>query len=396
MTRFAKTRFTKSDRRQFLAAGLVAAVALGLPRRGFTAPAPLRLLVLGGTGFLGPKFVEAAIAQGHTLTLFNRGKTNPQLFPEIEKLRGDRRNDLKSLEGREWDVVLDNSGYFPGDVKRSAELLAPKVEHYVFVSSISAYAKLDTPGMDESAPLATTDGPDATEITGENYGALKALCEQAAQRALPGRTTVIRPGLIVGPGDNSDRFTYWPVRVARGGEILCPGSADDPTQFIDVRDLAAFVLLVIEHRNMGVFNADAASGKLTMGGLLAACQEAAPKDIGAIQCVRAPCPQPDLHPSTLTWVPAAFLATQNVSPWGDMPAWIPAQGDEAGFGRLSTTKAQAAGLTYRPLQVTVSDTLAWWNTLPKGRRAKLRAGISVEREAEVLTAWRKSQSDAQG
>jgi 2'-hydroxyisoflavone reductase len=326
--------------------------------------------------------------------LFNRGKTNSHLFPGVEKLRGDRRGDLTALEGREWDVVLDNSGYFPADVTRSASLLAPHVKQYIFVSSISAYARMDTPGMNEDAPLATTDDADATQITGANYGGLKALCEQAAEAAMPGRTTIIRPGLIVGPGDHTDRFTYWPVRVARGGEVLCPGSADDPTQFIDVRDLVAFELKMAEEHQFRTFTADAHEDRIRMGGLLQACQQAAPKAVGAIQCVRAPCPQPDLHPSTLTWVPAEFLEQQGVAPWGDMPVWLPAPGDSGGFGRLSTARARAAGLSYRTLQDTVGDTLAWWNAQPDERREKLRAGISPEREAAVLAAWKQHNSAA--
>jgi len=235
--------------------------------------------------------------------------------------------------------------------------------------------------------VSTMANPEAaTEITGENYGPLKALSEQAAEQALPERTTVIRPGLIVGPGDNTDRFTYWPARAARGGEILGPGSASDPTQFIDVRDLAEFILHTIETRNVGVFNADAAPGTLTMGSLLTASQVAG-HNANDIQCIRAPCPQPPEASSTVTWVPADFLEAQKVSAWQDMPVWIPPTGEYAGFGRRSTAKAQAAGLKYRPLQATVDDTLAYWLSLPEERRAKPKAGLSSARETEVLKAW---------
>lgn len=391
-----------NKRREFLVSSIAAATWLALPacarpetRNGSAdgTRRPLQILVLGGTGFLGPHFVEAARAKGHVLTLFNRGKSNPtrfsgEEFKDIEQLQGDRKSDLSALEGdRRWDAVLDTSAYFPADVTRSAQLLAKRVDQYVIISSISVYADNSTPGADETAAVATIPDPgSAKEITGENYGALKALSEQAAQQELPGRTTVIRPGLIVGPGDHTDRFTHWPARAARGGEILAPGSPADPTQFIDVRDLAAFLLHAIETRTVGTFNADAAPGALSMGALLAACQLAG-TNANDVQCVRAPCPQPPEASSTVTWVPADFLEAHNVSAWQDMPAWIPAVGEYAGFGRRSTAKAQAAGLKYRPLQETVDDTLQWWLGLPEARRANPKAGIAPAREIEVLKAW---------
>jgi 2'-hydroxyisoflavone reductase len=387
------------DRRSFIAAGLGAAT-LALPACARNAAGvdsakpgkPLRILVLGGTGFLGPHFVEAARAKGHALTLFNRGKSNPtrfsgEEFKDIEQLRGDRKSDMTALEGeRRWDAVLDTSAYIPADVTRSAKLLAPRVGQYLIVSTISVYAKIDTPGQDETAPLAQLTDPTVTEITGETYGGLKALCEQAAEAEMPGRVTVVRPGLIVGPGDNSDRFTYWPARADRGGEILAPGSAQDPTQFIDVRDLAEFLLLTLEQRHIGIYNADAREGAITMGGLLTACQ-AVSKRMNTIYCVRAPCPQPPGHDSTLTWVPADFLEAQKVSAWQDMPVWMPATGNDAGFGRVSTQRARAIGLRYRPLETTIADTLAYWRELPEERRAKPKAGLTPAREAEVLAAW---------
>jgi 2'-hydroxyisoflavone reductase len=369
-----------TTRRDFIVSAAAAAGFFALPasaRRGAARKPgqPLQILVLGGTGFLGPHFVEAARTKGHKLTLFNRGKTNPTRFSgdefkDIEQLHGDRKADMRALQGkRRWDAVLDTSAYIPADVTRSTRLLAKRVDQYLLVSTISVYAKMDTPGQDESAPLATLADPDVTEVTGETYGGLKALCERAAEKEMPGRVTVVRPGLIVGPGDNTDRFTYWPARADRGGEILAPGSAVDPTQFIDVRDLAAFLLHLLEQQSYGTFNADAPAGKLTMGELLAASQRAA----GAA--------------STVTWVPADFLEAQKINAWQDMPVWIPPQGEYAGFGRLDTRKAQAAGLKYRPLDTTVADTLAYWRTLPADRRAKPRAGLSPQREAEVLKQW---------
>lgn len=357
------------SRRQFLNhAAILATAAPFSSARARTASA-LKLLILGGTGFLGPHIVEAATRRGHTMTLFNRGKTHPGLFPDLEKLHGDRKSDMSALEKRKWDAVIDTSAYIPGDVTRSATLLAPNVGQYLLISTVSVYAKIDKPGMDESAPLATTTEPDAQKVTPENYGALKALCEKAAQDAAPGKITVIRPGLIVGPGDPTDRFTYWPVRVARGGEVLAPGTPADPTQFIDARDLAEFIVLCLEKRTLGTFNADAQAGSITMGRLLDTCKQVAKSD------------------AAFTWVDAKFLEQQKIGPWSDLPAWIPADGDDAGFGRVSAAKAHAAGLRYRPLDATVRDTLAWFRREPAEHQAKLKSGLTAEREAAALAAW---------
>ncbi|MGO4262566.1 NAD-dependent epimerase/dehydratase family protein [Lysobacter sp. TAB13] len=364
------------NRRDFLAAGAASAGLLAMPSfaRTIAKPTPRKILVMGGTGFLGPHFVEIARKHGHALTLFNRGKTNPDKFSgeeyhDIEQLHGDRKTDMKALEGdRQWDAVLDTSAYIPADVTRSGKLLAARVKQYVLVSTISVYAKNDVPA-DETSPVATLADPNVTEVSNDTYGGLKAQCEKAAEQELRGRTTVVRPGLIVGPGDNSDRFTYWPARADRGGEILAPGSEQGPTQFIDVRDLAAFLLTTIERGHVGIYNADGAPGALTMGAVLRESQRASGKK------------------SSVTWVPADFLEEQKVQAWSDMPAWIPARGEYAGFGRTSVSKAKAAGLSYRPLRETARDTLAWWRTLPEERRAKLKAGLKPEREAEVLKAW---------
>jgi 2'-hydroxyisoflavone reductase len=353
------------------AAGLPLAAGAAPGERGGKAAAPRRILILGGTGFLGPALVEAARARGHALTLFNRGKTRPHLFPEVERLQGDRDGKLDALKGRRWDAVIDNSGYVPRLVRASAELLAPNVGRYLFVSSISVYRDDLAPGSDETAPLATTADP-ASEDVRANYGALKALCEQAAEKAMPGRTAVVRPTLIVGPDDPTDRFTYWPVRLARGGEVLAPGDGEDPVQVIDVRDLAAWMVSLVERDVKGVFNAAGPKERLTMKAMLEACQAGT----GA----RPP----------LTWVPAAFLEAQQVAPWMDMPSWIP-RGPDAGMSQVSNARAVAAGLTFRPLADTARDTLAWWKGLPEERRAKLRAGLSADREREVLEAWRKQQ-----
>ncbi|HSN91879.1 MAG TPA: NAD-dependent epimerase/dehydratase family protein [Anaeromyxobacteraceae bacterium] len=358
-------------RRDFLGTSL-SALALACagpgPGGGARAAGRKRILILGGTSFLGPAIVEAARPRGHLLTLFNRGRTNPGLFPEVEQVHGDRDGGLDALRGRAWDAAIDTSGYVPRLVRASAELLAPAVGRYLFVSTISVYADGIPPGSDEGAPLATVPDPSGEDVRA-HYGGLKALCERAVEAALPGRTAVVRPGLIVGPRDPTDRFTYWPVRLARGGEVLAPGDGKDPVQIVDVRDLAAWMVELVERGVTGTFNAAGPARTLTMGEMLAACGEAAG---GAAQ---------------LTWVPAPFLEKEGVAPWSDMPVWVPA-GPDAGFAQVSNARAVAAGLRFRPAAETARDTLAWWRTLPEERRAKLRAGLAPEREIEVLARWR--------
>jgi 2'-hydroxyisoflavone reductase len=330
--------------------------------------------MLGGTGFLGPHVVEAAMDAGFEVTLFNRGKTNPHLFPELEKLRGDRNDDLSALEGRRFGAVIDTSGYFPRQVEATATML-DGASQYLFVSSISAYAGFSEVGMDESSPTAPMPDPYSEEMP-KHYGALKAGCERAAQAAMPGKTTVVRPGLIVGPGDPTDRFTYWPVRVARGGDVLAPGAPSDPVQYIDVRDLARWMVELIQKTTMGVFNATGPEQPTSIGALLDACKAVSGSD------------------ARLRWASAEFLAEHEVAPWMQMPVWVP-PGDEEfrGFARVSAAKARAAGLASRPLEETVDATLAWWKEQPDERRAKLRAGIDASREAELLAALPPASQD---
>jgi 2'-hydroxyisoflavone reductase len=338
-------------------------------------PAKKTLLILGGTAFLGPEIVESAEKRGYTITLFNRGKTHPELFPNLEKLKGDRDSKkdegLNALQGRKWDVVVDTSGYIPRHVKESAELLADNVKQYVFISTISVYAGFAQPGMDETAPVGKMDDETSEVVSGTSYGPLKALCEQAAEKAMPGRVTNIRPGLIVGPGDPTDRYTYWPVRVARGGEVLSPGTPSDPVQLIDVRDLAEWTLKTIEDKTVGVFNATgpANSAPLTIGAMLDACKTASGSD------------------AKFTWADAEFLASQGVQPWGHMPVWIPPAGEMGGMTQTDVSKAVAKGLTFRPHADTARDTLKWWNGEPEERRKQLRAGLPAEREKVVLEAF---------
>jgi 2'-hydroxyisoflavone reductase len=343
------------------------------------AATPLRILILGGTGFIGPNQVRYAVARGHKVTLFNRGRTNPGLFKGvagIEERIGDRApnpGDYASLKDGEWDVVIDNPTTRPRWVREAAAAVKGRARHYVFISTISVYAANDTPNADESAALATTDTPDVESGPEFQrlYGPLKALSEQEAQKAFPGRTTIVRPGLIVGVGDTSDRFTYWPVRIARGGEVLAP-PADDPVQLIDARDLGEWTIRCAENQSYGVFNATGPAKRFTVKEML----EGIRGTVGA----RA----------TFTHVTSAFLRAQTppVRGWSDLPVWISPEGATAGFTQRSTARALAAGLTFRPFADTVRETLAFYNQQPEERKAQLRAGISAEREAQVLAAWR--------
>jgi 2'-hydroxyisoflavone reductase len=331
------------------------------------SPGPRTILILGGTGFLGPHLVDAAKARGHKVTLFNRGKTHPELFPEVEKLQGDRDGNLKSLEGRSWDTVIDTSGYVPRIVKASAELLAPRVGRYVFVSSISVYKDDVAVGADENHPLQVLTEP-GSEDRMKHYGALKALCEKTVEAALPGRALVLRPGLIVGPLDPTDRFTYWPVRLERGGEVLAPGNGKDPAQIIDARDLAAWMIACVEQEEKGIFNTTGPKDAITMHELLDLCHAG----IGA-------------SPARFVWVDTDFLEKKEVAPWTDLPVWT---GKDRGMASVSSKRAVEKGLKFRPIGETAGDTLAWWKTLPAGRREKPKVGLSSRREAEVLAAWK--------
>lgn len=332
----------------------------------------MKLLILGGSLFLGRVLVETALQRGHELTLFNRGQTQPELFPQTVKLRGNRRSgDLDALNGAgPWDAVIDTSGYEPGVVRQSAELLAKSTQLYTFISTISVYAALPQPGMDERAPLAKLPegaDPDA-RVTGETYGAQKVLCEQAAAAAMTGRVLNIRPGLIVGPYDPTDRFTYWPVRVARGGEVLAPGRPETVTQFIDVRDLAEWTLRMVEAGQTGEFNATGPQAPLPMGDLLEACRQVSGSD------------------ARFTWVDEKFLLEHEAQPWTELPLWIPeSDGENAGMSAVSIQRALEAGLTFRPLADTVQATLAWAATRPPDY--VLRAGLSREKEAQLLSQY---------
>lgn len=320
----------------------------------------MRLLVLGGTKFVGRASVEDALARGHEVTLFTRGETNPELFPAAEHLRGDRASDLTALEGRQWDAVLDTSGYIPAVVRASAELLADKVGRYLFISSVSVYASLAGVN-DEDSPLAELgDLPaDALAPDFSNYGPLKALCEAAVSDVFGERAVNVRPGLIVGAWDQTGRFTYWPHRVARGGEVLAPAPPERAVQFIDVRDLARFLVDLLERSGPGTYNATHPGRPWSE--VLESCREVAGSE------------------ASFTWVPDELLLEHQVGEWMELPLWI-ASPEEAGIHRADVTRAVEAGLTFSPLEQTVRETL----DLAKPTE---QAGLSPEREAELLAAW---------
>lgn len=322
----------------------------------------MKILILGGTKFLGRALVDAARAAGHEVTLFNRGTTNPDLYPDVEKLRGDRDSDLSALHGRRWDAVIDTCGYVPRIVAKSAQMLAESVGHYTFISSISVYSYPVEAGVDESADLNTLPDPTVEEVTGETYGGLKVLCEAAAEAAMPGRVLQVRAGLIVGPYDPTDRFTYWPVRAARGGRMLVP-PADSPCQFIDVRDLAAWNIAMIEDNKTGIYNATGPAQPYTFGELMQVCRAAGE------------------NVADLVEVSEDFIVEHEIAPWTDLPLWLPP--DSNGLTRASIDRALRDGLTFRPPEETVQATLSWYQT-EYGLERPLNAGLRHDRETDLL------------
>jgi 2'-hydroxyisoflavone reductase len=366
-----------------LAATAMGAPAAAQPTASAKAAAPLDLLILGGTGLTGPHQVRYALARGHRVTIFNRGRKQPEWPGDEQQLLGDRdKNDYASIaaeiaKGRRWDAVIDNPSSVPVWIRDAAKVLKGRVGGYMMISSLSAYAGNAIVGEDENAPLATLDGDPLKETMAtlradmNKYSGLKAATEAETRKHFGATATIVRPGLIVGPGDDTDRFTYWPLRLMRGGEVLCPGDGRDPVKFIDARDLGEWMIRLAEQTARGAYNAIGPDYMLDMAAMLYGIR--ASTTAGA----------------TLTFVPADFLEAQNVSPWGDMPVWVPNSGDSAGFHTRSNAKAIAAGLTFRSIADTTAATLAWFAAQPEERRkAGARTGIKAEREAEVLAAWK--------
>ncbi len=336
-----------------------------------SAKGALRVLILGGTGFIGPHMVGEFLRRGHDVTLFNRGRTNNALFPDLVTLIGDRNDDLDALQGKTWDVVVDNSGYVPRHVADSARLLASAASHYIYVSTISAYASLAEPS-DEDAPLATIDDETVEQVTNETYGPLKALCEKrAAQEFGEDRLTILRPTYICGPGDRTDRYTYWPVRTMRGGDMVWPGTPRDEIQIIDVRDLANFTVDAAVSNIRGTFNTVTPVGEFTMGELLSDCLAVTAADTNPI------------------WMDNGFLDTQETGGGNAFPIWVPPEPQYGGAARCSGERAAAAGLRNRPTRETARDTVTWWKTLPAERTATTRAGLAPEVEAKLIENWRQ-------
>lgn len=384
------------DRRDFLKASAAASAAMGgafalpfgteaaadgaaSPRSqapaGQGAIKPLRILILGGTGFIGPHQVQYALDRGHQVTLFNRGQTNASLFPSVEKLIGDRNapDGYAALKGRKWDAVIDNPAQLPRWVREAGAALKDSTDRYVFVSTLSAFANRAAIGIKEDGPLHEPGDPNATAGGGGQYGPLKVRCEMEARTAFgEDRALVVRPGLIVGPGDLTDRFSYWPVRVERGGEMLAPGSPDDYVAFIDARDFAEFMVRLCEQRASGTYNCVGPRPVpgLTVAGMLYGIQAVTTSD------------------ASFTWVDTDFLLERKLRPYADLPVWMPNRGDSAGWARMDCGKAIGAGLTFRPLADTAHATLEYYHKQTPDRQATLRAGLAPEKEREVLDAWR--------
>ncbi len=330
----------------------------------------MKILILGGTKFLGRYLVDAALAGRHEVTLFNRGKTNPTLFPNIETIIGDRENDIEKLSGREWDALIDVAGYVPRIVRLAAQSLERAVKRYVYISSVSAYAGFQKVGINESDPVGKLEDETVEEITGETYGPLKALCEKTVQEIYGDRALIVRPGLIAGPYDPTDRFTYWPMRVKRGGDMITPDTPDTPIQIIDVRDLAAFIIKLVEDNASGIYNATGPDYELSLGEMLDACKRVT----GSV--------------AAFHWTSVEFLKEHEVEPWSDMPVWIPDTEEDAGFSRVDVSKAISAGLKFRPLEDTIRDTIAWADM--RSEDHEWRAGLNPDKERILLAMLKRN------
>jgi 2'-hydroxyisoflavone reductase len=358
-----------TTRRQVLQFGAGVAASAAMSNTFAVDAKPKTLLILGGTGFIGPHLTKDAQRLGWKVSHFNRGKRDADGVDGVETLIGDRKGQIDVLRNRKWDAVVDNTGYIPKYVKMSSDLLAPNVGYCLFISSISAYESLEKPN-DETSAVSKLDDPNIEQVTGDTYGPMKALCEKYVMEAFKGRASIVRPGYIVGPLDPTDRFTYWPVRASKGGEMLAPGTPQDPIQVIDVRDLTAWMMKLVEARTTGYFNAISPPRKFTMGDIIAASQQESAK-----------------AGTKVTWVDEDFLGKQMDLEQVDLSPWSPVKGKYAGASLSSTQRAIDTGLKTRPMRETVHDTMEWFRALPAERQAKLKAGLDPQQEANALKAW---------
>lgn len=332
----------------------------------------MKILVIGGTRFYGRAFTELAISKGHEVTIFHRGESDSEHFSGATRVLGDRHEDLEKLGAGTWDAVLDTCAYMPHSVIQAADYLKDKVEHYVFVSSISVYTQTDEMNRNEDADLLVlADGEPSDEYKGENYGELKVLCEEALNDALPNKVTHIRPGLIVGPHDPTNRFTYWQTRVRRGGDVLVPSDGSSSSQFIDARDLAQFTLTVIENRTLGTFHVTSPQEPYTLQQILGTAKDITASDANFVH------------------VDADWLVENEVAPWMELPLWIPSDEGQA-MMNVDIQRALDAGLTFRPLEDTIRDTLAWYDEI-KGDEKEFPAGMKPEKESELLQKWAEKE-----
>ena len=365
------------NRRDFLRSSLTALGAASVldATTLFAAPAPKKILILGGTGFVGPHQVRYALSRGHTVTIFNRGQTAPGMFgKDVEELKGDRANNLEALKGRKWDAVIDESASLssaPDWVKLSADVLKDSVDQYLFISTRSVYFDLSSVPMTAAAPVLTRENSPVAEGRPLPYGHAKAYAEKDAHAIMPGRVTVVRPGLIVGPEDDTDRFTNWPVRIARGGEVLAPGDGTDHVQVIDVRDLVQFNVTMVENKTYGVYNGVGPQGGRPFREFVNLIQ----KGVGGN--------------ATFTWVDADFLRANGANPYGkELPVFQVMKGRTAGFARFDITPELKAGLKIRPMDDTARDTLAWFRTQTPERQAGIKTGFTEQRERDLLALWK--------
>jgi 2'-hydroxyisoflavone reductase len=371
------------NRRRFIQASILGTAAAATGGLSQTATANeaqketsqgMDILILGGTGFIGPHMVREALKRGHNVSLFNRGKTNNTLFPDLKLYTGDRDGGLDSLEGHKWDAVIDNSGYVPRHVEDSARLLSSASAYYLYVSTISTYASFAVPN-DENSPLGTLDDETVEEVTGETYGPLKALCEKRVTAEIDAdNLTILRPTYICGPGDKTDRFTYWPVRTSKGGDMLWPGTPADDIQIIDVRDFAVFTIDCLEQRMTGIYNTVTPVGSYTMGDLHDDSLAVSASDMNAI------------------WVDSDFIEEHELAEGRAIPIWSSPDGEYRQVAMVNGEKAVAAGLKNRPVRETARDALAWWNSLPEERTSAPRAGLDPAKEAEALAMWKAKKS----